>query len=162
MIKNDLENFESLSMNYNYLRDASIVKHMKHLRILYLEGNDLKHVPTFHASNDVSGFRLDLRWEFSNFQIFCGSNFLMHNFSGNKIKEILKNELTRKSAPSSDDNSHKRSFYGQIDLSGKLQTVCFQSNWLLSYKHCYSCKIILKFKIQKTRLRKFIVMLLIG
>ena len=157
MIKNDLENFESLSMNYNYLRDASIVKHMKNLRILYLEGNDLKHVPTFHASNDVSGFRLDLRWAFSK----CGS-ILKHNFSGNKIKEILKDELTRKSATSSDDNSHKRSFYGQIDLSGEHFTACFKSNWLLSYNHRYLCKIILKFKIQKTRLRKFIVMLLIG
>ena len=51
----------------------------------------------------------------------------MHNFSGNKIKEILKSELTRKSATPSDNNSHKRSFYGQIDLSGKLSAVCFQT-----------------------------------
>ena len=61
-----------------------------------------------------------------HFQIVA--QFLMQNFSGNKIKEILKDELTRKSATSSDDNSHKRSFYGQIDLSGKLYTVCFQFN----------------------------------
>ena len=59
--KNDLENFESLSMNYNNLKAASIVQDMKNLRILYLEGNDLSYVPTFHAENDVTSFRLNLR-----------------------------------------------------------------------------------------------------
>ena len=48
-------------MNYNNLKAASIVQDMKNLRILYLEGNDLSYVPTFHAENDVTSFRLNLR-----------------------------------------------------------------------------------------------------
>ena len=59
--KNDLDNFESLSMNYNNLKYASIVQDMKNLRILYLEGNELTFVPKFHDENDVTSFRLDLR-----------------------------------------------------------------------------------------------------
>ena len=56
-----MENFESLSMNYNNVKFASIVSDMKNLRILYMEGNELTYVPTFHDENDVTGFRLDLR-----------------------------------------------------------------------------------------------------
>ena len=59
--KNDLDNFESLSMNYNNLKYASIVQDLKNLRILYLEGNELTFVPKFHDENDITSFRLDLR-----------------------------------------------------------------------------------------------------
>ena len=58
---NNLENLESLSMNYNNLNGASIVADMKNLRILYMEGNNLEHVPTFHPNNQKTGFRLNLR-----------------------------------------------------------------------------------------------------
>jgi len=97
--KNDLENLESLSMNYNDLQDAEIVENLKNLRILYLEGNQLTHIPDFHSDNNVAGFRLDL--------------------SGNKIKEIFKQSLTRKIlAPGdTDSTTYSRSFYSKIDLS---------------------------------------------
>ena len=58
---NNLENMESLSMNYNNLNSAGIVRDMKNLRILYLEGNSLEHVPKFHPDNQKTGFRLNLR-----------------------------------------------------------------------------------------------------
>ena len=64
--KNDLENLESLSMNYNDLQDAEIVENLKNLRILYLEGNQLTHIPDFHSDNNVAGFRLDLRLFFDS------------------------------------------------------------------------------------------------
>jgi len=102
--KNDLDNFESLSMNYNNLKYASIVQDMKNLRILYLEGNDLTFVPKFHDENDATSFRLDL--------------------SGNKIKEIFKKNLARKTPTQTDTNAHYRTFYSSIDLSeNEIETI---------------------------------------
>jgi len=102
--KNDLENFESLSMNYNNVKFASIVGDMKNLRILYMEGNELTYVPAFHDENDVTSFRLDL--------------------SGNKIKEIFKKNLARKTPIQSDTSAHRRTFYSKLDLSeNEIETI---------------------------------------
>ena len=48
-------------------------------------------------------------------------NFLgIHpNFSGNKIKEIFKKNLARKTPIQSDTRAHRRTFYSKLDLSGE-------------------------------------------
>ena len=40
-------------------------------------------------------------------------------FSGNKIKEIFKKNLARKTPTKTDTNAHYRTFYSSIDLSGE-------------------------------------------
>lgn len=40
-------------------------------------------------------------------------------FSGNKIKEIFKENLARKTPTKTDTNAHYRTFYSSIDLSGE-------------------------------------------
>jgi len=131
---NDLNNFESLSMNYNNLKGASIVRDLKNLRILYLEGNDLVYVPTFHEENDVAGFRLDL--------------------SGNKIREIFKKNLARKAPTSSDDNLRRRTFYAKLDLSeNEIETIHSDAfDWIdLGNSHWYESEI----DISSNRLKIF-------
>ena len=127
-------------MNYNNLKYASIVQDMKNLRILYLEGNVLTFVPKFHDKNDVTSFRLDLRQvidghlrivpnrkDFVFVGLILQSPLETHQrpkicigyFSGNKIKEIFKKNLARKTPTKTDTNAHYRTFYSSIDLSGE-------------------------------------------
>ena len=71
-------------MNYNNVKFASIVSDMKNLRILYMEGNELTYVPTFHDENDVTGFRLDLRQVFDSPEHGCPdrTNPILVRFGG--------------------------------------------------------------------------------
>lgn len=53
---------------------------------------------------------------------FLRPDFLIEYSSGNKIKEIFKKNLARKTPTKTDTNAHYRTFYSSIDLSGEQST----------------------------------------